>query len=75
MVFQQGRRESGDRGVPSGVRRRETDNRERRWKPFSTSYLFDCHALGQIPWLIHIRAAEHSNMIRQELQWNRKQNR
>lgn len=37
MVFQQGRRESVNRGVPSGVRRRETDDRERRWKPFSTS--------------------------------------
>jgi len=26
MVFQQGRRKSGDRGVPSGVRRRKTDD-------------------------------------------------
>ena len=34
--------------------------------------LFHRHALGQIPWLIHIRAAQHCNMIRQELEWNRK---
>lgn len=86
MVFQQGRRESGDRDVRFSpahpelprqllhrwVRRRETDDREHRWEPFSTSYLFDRDAFGQVPRLIHIRAAEHCNMIRQELQWNRK---
>jgi hypothetical protein len=34
--------------------------------------LFDRDTFCQIPWLIHIRAAQHCNMIRQELQWNRK---
>ncbi len=75
MVFQQGRRKSGDRGVLSGVRRRETDDRERRWEPFSTSCLFDRHAFGQVSRLIHIRTTQHCDMIRQELQWNREQNR
>ena len=51
MVFQQGRRESGDRGVRFSpahpelprqllhrwVRRKDTGDRERRWEPFSTS--------------------------------------
>src|SRR5215831_627014 len=32
-----GGRLSGDRGVPSEVRRRKMDDRERSWRPFSTS--------------------------------------
>src|SRR4029077_10659272 len=32
-------------------------------------------ALGQVPWLIHIRTPQHCDMICQELQWNCKQNR
>ena len=37
--------------------------------------LFYRHAFGQVPRLIHIRAAQRCNMIRQKLQWNREQNR
>ena len=61
-------------GEAAGSPLRISTRRERRWKPFSTSYLLDRHAFGQVPWLIHIRAAQHGDMIRQELQWNREQN-
>jgi hypothetical protein len=33
------------------------------------------YTLSQIPWLIHIRAAIHRDMVRQELHGNREQNR
>ncbi len=38
MAFQQGRRESATEAYSQWVRCRESDDRERRWKPFSTSY-------------------------------------
>ena len=60
MVFPQGRRKSGNRGARFSpahpelprqlchrwVRHRETDDQERRWKPFSTSCLLDRHTFG-----------------------------
>src|SRR5262245_45710859 len=52
--------------------RREKDDRELCREPFSTSDLFYCYALGQVSRLIHIRTAQHGDMVRQELQWNRK---
>ena len=58
-------------GEAAGSPLRTSTRREHRWEPFSTSYLFDRDAFGQVPRLIHIRAAQHRNMIRQELQWNR----
>ena len=37
--------------------------------------LFHRDTFGQIPWLIHICTPQHGDMIRQQLQRNRKQNR
>ena len=39
------------------------------------SRLFHRHALGKIPRLIHVRAPQHRNMIGEELQGNREQDR
>ena len=39
------------------------------------SRLFHRHALGKIPRLIHVRPPQHRNMIGEELQGNREQDR
>ena len=80
MVFQQGRGESGDRGVVSHSRLlngsvtgdvAETGD-ERRWKPFSTSCYSTVTLLAKVPSADpHPRRAA-LQYDTPELQWNRK---
>lgn len=41
------------------------------WRQPLTSPLLYCYRLSQISWLINILAFTYSNMISQQLQWNR----
>src|SRR2546430_9707472 len=37
--------------------------------------LLDRHALGQVPWLIHVGSPQHRDVVRQQLQRHRKEDR
>ena len=72
MDFQQGHRK---RGVHTEARRMRLSERERSGKPFSTSDLLYRHALGEIARLIDIFAPQHRDVIGQQLQRDREENR
>ncbi len=69
MVFQQGRRRRRNQRRTLRGTLRILTSRERCWEMIFNILLLDRYTFGQIPRLIHIRTAQHRNMVRQELQW------
>lgn len=41
--------------------------------PLCKCWLFHSYRLGQVAWTIHIISTKHSNVKRQQLQWNDRQ--
>jgi hypothetical protein len=66
MVFQQGRRESGDRGVPSGYVAGDGRLRTKLEAIFNICS-FHRHALGKIPRLIDVRTTKHCDVVGEQL--------
>ncbi len=64
MVFRQGRRKSGNEAYPWGTSQ-DAERPRTQWEAMFIIRLFDRHALGQVPRLIHILPAQHGNVIRQ----------
>lgn len=72
MVFPQGRRKLGDEAHPLGTSQ-DAGRPRTQWKAMFNIRLFHRHTLGQIPRLIHIFSTQDRNVIRQQLQRNRKE--